>query len=298
MAKIWKQEPAWLEKKRQLAVLLQARFPTLPGQEEWIDYWQKGTIGVSKDWLSLQEDRLTAMPLEEAVNEYSTLLQENLMEKAIFWQGSQLVATHLANINCGQFIYLRPQIIRERPIVFNPHLNSANVHNIIVISAGAHAIIEERMVNDTILPSYEGTEILVGANAHVTYRQANHSISKNIYRTIHAYQAHGSTLQFEVASQVQTKATVDLYSFLDGQNTQWAPTIALSGTQHLTAMVDGFGKGTFATLTQYRDPEMVNEAPFKVKAGELLTISEDIHPLKELASSESWLKQIMSAEQN
>ena len=89
---------------------------------------------------------------------------------------------------------------------------------------------------------------------------------------------------------------VDLYSFLDGQNTQWTPTIALSGTQQLTAMVDGFGKETSATLTQYRDSEMVTGAPFKVKAGEPLPISEDIHPLKELASSERWLKQIMTAE--
>ena len=224
------------------------------------------------------------------------LLQENLMEKAIFWQDNQLAAMHLANIDCGQFIYLRPQSTQERPIVFSPHLNSANTHNIIVISAGASAVIEERMVNDTLLPSYEGTEILVGANAHVTYRQANRSTSKNIYRAIHAYQAHGSTLQFEVASQVQTKATVDLYSFLDGQNTQWTPTIALSGTQQLTAMVDGFGKETSATLTQYRDSEMVTGAPFKVKAGEPLPISEDTHLLKELASSEGWLKQIMTAE--
>lgn len=198
MAKIWMQEPAWLEKKRQLAVLLQSRFPTLLSQEEWVDHWQKRTTGVSRGWLSLQEDSLTAMPLEQAVNEYSTLLQENLMEKAIFWQDNQLAAMHLANIDCGQFIYLRPQITQERPIVFSPYLNSANTHNIIVISAGANAVIEERMVNDTLLPSYEGTEILVGANAHVTYRQANRSTSKNIYRTIHAYQAHGSTLQFEI----------------------------------------------------------------------------------------------------
>ncbi len=51
-----------------------------------------------------------------------------------------------------------------------------------------------------------------------------------------------------VASQVQTKATVDLYSFLDGQNTQWTPTIALSGTQQLTAMVDGLVKENFCPL--------------------------------------------------
>ena len=176
---------------------------------------------------------------------------------------------HLANIDCGQFIYLRPQITQERPVVFSPRLNSANTHNIIVISAGANAVIEERMVNDTLLPSYEGTEILVGANAHVTYRQANRSTSKNVYRTIHAYQAHGSTLQFEVASQVQAKATVDLYSFLDGQNTQWATTIALSGTQQLTALVDGFGKGTSATLTQYRDSEMVTGAPFNCQLAKI-----------------------------
>ena len=77
---------ARLEKKRQLAVLLQSRFPTLPTQEEWGDSWQKGTTGMSRGWLSLQEDSLTAMPLEEAVNEYSTLLQENLMEKAMEWK--------------------------------------------------------------------------------------------------------------------------------------------------------------------------------------------------------------------
>ena len=296
MAKIWKQEPAWLEKKRQLAVLLQSRFSTLPGQEEWVDHWQKGTTSVSRGWLSLQKNGLTAIPLEQAVNKYSTLLQENLMEKAIFWQDSQLAATHLANINCGQFIYLRPQIIWEHPIIFSPQLNSTNSHNIIVISAGTNVVIEERMVNDTLLPSYEATEILVGANAHVTYRQANRSASKNIYRIIHAYQAHGSTLQFEIASRVQNKATVDLYSFLDGQNTQWTTTIALGGPQHLTAMVDGFGKKTSATITQYRDLEMVTGAPFKVKAGEPLTINEDIHSLRELIGSNCWLKQIMTAE--
>lgn len=73
MARIWKQEPAWLEKKRQLAVLLQSRFPTLLSQEEWVDHWQKRTTGVSRGWLSLQEDSLTAMPLEQAVNYYKKI---------------------------------------------------------------------------------------------------------------------------------------------------------------------------------------------------------------------------------
>src|SRR5699024_1979714 len=145
MAKIWKKEPAWLEKKRELVVILQLRFPTLPVQEECIDDWHKITTVVRMSMLSLHVDSLTAMPLEQAVNEYSTLLQENLMEKAIFWQDNQLAAMHLANIDCGQFIYLRPQITQERPIVFSPHLNSANTHNIIVISAEVNAVIEERM---------------------------------------------------------------------------------------------------------------------------------------------------------
>ena len=48
MAKIWMQEPAWLEKKRQLAVLLQSRFPTLLSQEEWVDHWQKRTTGTGR----------------------------------------------------------------------------------------------------------------------------------------------------------------------------------------------------------------------------------------------------------
>lgn len=295
MTKIWQKEPAWLEKKRQLAAMLQSRFPASPRQEEWLSSWQKRPISRSNGWLSLHEDNLIAMPLEQAVNEYSTLLQENLMEKAIFWQDNQLAAAHLANIDSGQFIYLRPQIVRERPIVFRPQLNSANSHNIIIISAGVKVVIDERMVNDTLLPAYEATEILLGANAHVTYRQSNRSTSSNIYRAIHAYQAHGSTLQLEIASQAQNKAIVDLYSFLDGQNTQWTATTALKGTQHLTALVDGFGKDTSASLTQYRDSETVTADPFKVKAGEPLAIREDTYSLKELTSGNSWLKQIMAA---
>ena len=93
---------------------------------------------------------------------------------------------HLANIDCGQFIYLRPQITQERPIVFSPYLNSANTHNIIVISAGANAVIEERMVNDTLLPSYEGTEILVGLTRTLrTDRQIARPVKMSIGQSMH-----------------------------------------------------------------------------------------------------------------
>ena len=295
MEKIWQIEPAWLTKKRQLAVLLQSRFPSFPHQDIWTKQSSRQAQGsLDNNYLSVNEKYLTALPLEEAVNEYSALLQENLMEKAVFWQDNQLNANHLANIDSGQFIYLHSQGETEKPMVFSPHLKSTNSHNVIIISAGVNAVIEERMVNSTLLPSYEATEILVGANAHVTYRQANRSTSKNVYRAIHAYQAHGSTLNFEVASQAHGAATVDLYSFLDGQKSRWNTTIALTGVQRLIALVDGFGQGTSATLTQYRDVKTIAGAPFKVKAGEPLVISEDIYQLKELANKDSWLNRVIT----
>ncbi|GGI63614.1 SufD family Fe-S cluster assembly protein [Limosilactobacillus caviae] len=284
MEKIWQIEPAWLTKKRQLAVLLQSRFPSFPHQDIWNKQASRqDREPLDNNYLFINKKYLTA------------LLQENLMEKAVFWQDNQLNANHLANIDSGQFMYLHSQGETEKPVVFSPHLKSTDSHNVIIISAGVNAVIEERMINSTLLPSYEATEILVGANAHVTYRQANQSTSKNVYRAIHAYQAHGSTLNFEVASQAHGAATVDLYSFLDGQKSQWNTTIALTGGQRLIALVDGFGQGTSATLTQYRNEKTIVGAPFKVKAGEPLAISEDIYQLKELANKDSWLNRVMTA---
>ncbi len=50
---------------------------------------------------------------------------------------------HLANIDCGRiYIFCVHKVLKERQLSFSPHLNSANTHNIIVISAGASAVIE------------------------------------------------------------------------------------------------------------------------------------------------------------
>lgn len=33
---IWQQEPGWLQKKRQLATMLRARFPKQDDQDDWL----------------------------------------------------------------------------------------------------------------------------------------------------------------------------------------------------------------------------------------------------------------------
>ena len=106
--------PDWLMKKRQLAVLLQERFKSTPAAEKIMAAWLenpslaqleqadadqvKAAVLSTTSWVNL--------PLFTAANAYPELLQENLMEKAISWQDSQLNAMHLALLNGGRFIYI------------------------------------------------------------------------------------------------------------------------------------------------------------------------------------------------
>ena len=169
---IWQDEPGWLEKKRQLATMLAGRFPHQDGQEQWLTVWrdQPKTAGMAIGLISHDSDYV-ARPLSQAVNEYSEMLQENLMEKAIPWQDGQLNAAHLARIDGGQFIYVPDGVKLDESIKLAPNLSGTNPHHVIIVGAHSTVSIEEtaRLTNPGAV--YAGTELLVGTGARVTYRQ-------------------------------------------------------------------------------------------------------------------------------
>ena len=120
--------PDWLMKKRQLAVLLQERFKSTPAAEKIMAAWLENPSLAQLEQAADEQadaDQVTAavppttgwvnLPLFTAANTYPELLQENLMEKAISWQDSQLNAMHLALLNGGRFIYIPDGTIVKEP---------------------------------------------------------------------------------------------------------------------------------------------------------------------------------------
>lgn len=279
MNKIWQDEPAWLQKKRQLAVTLMPRLPQTADQDQWIASWgkvDKSNGEECEDWLEVVNDDLIALPLVKAVNDYPDLLQENLMEKGVCWQDSQLNASHLARIDCGQFIYVPTGKKIIKPVQLSPEISSANPHNLIIVGSNANLTIEEKMTNSSTTPVYAATEVLVGANATVHFRQASQYLTPLALQAIHVYQAHGSTFNLELAGISSNNLQTDLYSFLDGNDTHWQATVGLqtteNGQQLLTPVVDGFGKQTTAELSLLTHGA-VKRTPLKTGSGEPLSIT-------------------------
>lgn len=292
MKNIWQNEPAWLQQKRQLAATLLGRFPKVDDQDEWLSFWQGRSDGTSNNWLRKEEKDLIALPLSEAVIKYSDLLQENLMEKAIRWQDNQLNAAHLARVDCGQFIYVPTENYRKETVNFSPQASSTNIHNVIIIGSNVNITIEEKICDPVTKPVYAATELLIGANSNVSYRVADQLSGQCILQAVHAYQAHGSTLNLELASTTASKLKTDLYSFLDGNNTTWNATVGTQTTkngQHdIISIVDGFGKGTAANLSVFTSGNNIKYLPLRTGSGEPLEIMTKQVNEQKLSS---WLKE-------
>lgn len=301
---IWQQEPGWLQKKRQLATMLRARFPQQDNQTDWLGAWQDeqaksrhstGLITHSGDYI--------AQPLSQAVNEYSEMLQENLMEKAIFWQDGQLNAAHLARIDSGQFIYVPNETTLTVPIAFAPTLDGENPHNVIIVGAGSRVTIQETTQMTNTGAVYAGTELLVGNGATVTYRQFNHFAGKRALQAVHIYQAQGSQVHLEYGQASATDLTTSLYSFLDGRQTQWTADVALRvpGEAHYECrpVLDGYGQGTASHLHlwgQSTTPADLQLDHLKTGSGEPLAITEQLkrlapeNAIADALPAASWLK--------
>lgn len=302
-ATIWQDEPAWLQKKRQLAKVLLPRFRKIKDQGLWLSKETVAVPAVSQGWLN-HRDTFIALPLEQAVTAYSELLQENLMEKAIRWQDNQLNANHLARIAGGQYIYVPDNYHSSRPLSFAPVHNLTDPHNLIIVGANSRVIIQEEETFESGTPVFSGTEILLGTNAHVIYRQRNHYHNPLTYLAIHAYQAHGAELNLEVAVTTANKVVTSLYSFLDGAGTHWDAQLALQaragGQITLSPVLDGFGVNTAGKLQLWTqaDKGALKLAKLKTGSGEPLALSEQHLPVgtnQRMASrlpAGSWLRKM------
>lgn len=301
---IWQDEPGWLQKKRQLAMMLAGRFPKQADQEQWLAAWQgtKPIVSAATGLVSHDGDYV-ARPLSQAVNEYSEMLQENLMEKAIPWQDGQLNAAHLARIDGGQFIYVPDNMDLTMPIEFAPTLAGTNPHNVIIVGAHSQVTITEtaRLTNPGVV--FAGTELLVGTGATVIYRQCNQFAGQRAWQAVHCYQAQGARVCLEYGQGSGTDVTTSLYSFLDGQQTKWQATVALQvprgAHQKCRPLLDGYGQGTAGDLQlwgQSMTPADLDLDHLKTGSGEPLAIAERqvrLTPDQNLASqlpAASWLK--------
>lgn len=301
---IWQQEPGWLQKKRQLATMLRARFTKQDDQDDWLGSWQgeQRRAGQSTGLVSHDGDYV-AQPLSQAVNEYSEMLQENLMEKAIFWQDGQLNAAHLSRIDGGQFIYVPDGTALTAPIELAPTMTGENPHNVFIVGAGSQVTIQETAQLTNPGSVYAGTEILVGTGATVTYRQFNHFAGQRALQAVHVYQAQGSQFHLAYGQSSATDVTTSLYSFLDGQQTKWTADVALQvpagAHQECRPVLDGYGQETTGRLYvwgQSATPADLKLDHFKVGSGEPLDIAEEVKRLapdsafNDLLPAASWLK--------
>ncbi|WP_283576074.1 SufB/SufD family protein [Limosilactobacillus pulli] len=223
-------EPDWLMKKRQLAVLLQERFKSTPAAEKIMTAWRENPrlaqlnqatgeqINADQSQTATQNTvGCVNLPLFAAANAYPELLQENLMEKAISWQDSQLNAMHLALLNGGRFIYIPDGTIVKEPIELTVDCPLPNYHNLVIVGAGAQATIVEHQIATGRQPACFGTELLLGDGARVDYYQSNRFSAERNHQAVRAYQAQHSVLNMYLALFDEHDLTTDFYANLDGQ---------------------------------------------------------------------------------
>lgn len=248
-------QPDWLQQKRQLAGQLAATFTTNDFAQHIIDQWQAPDLGIVDDG---QGDCSTAdyvdLPLFAAARKYSELLQENLMEKAIFWQDSQLNALHMAMLNGGRFIYVPDNKVIEKPIELHVDCPLTNYHNLVIVGANSQVTIVEQQNGSSQQPTFFGTELLLGDGAVVNYYQSNHFTSATNWQATRAYQAADSQLNVYTAFFDQHDLYTDTFTSLDGDGSNASvKTVAITnGQQHqeVHTRIDNHGLHTDGEIQQ------------------------------------------------
>lgn len=214
-------QPDWLKEKRQLAATLLARFSTSEEAQPFIDAWQQQ---IDTSFIDEQAaptiDGLVNLPLAMAVQQYPSLCQENLMEKGLFWQASQLNALHLALLNGSRFLYLPNDQQVNSPVTLTGDLAATNYHTLIIVGSNSQLTIKDQRNWHSDQPLFTGIELLVGANSTVSYIYNGHLQGPQTWFGLHAYQAYGAQLRVMASPQVTSLATVDLQSNLDGDDSR------------------------------------------------------------------------------
>lgn len=214
-------QPDWLKKKRQLAATLLARFSTGQDEKTFTDAWENKINTSFIDEQPLPTiDGLVNLPLSMAMQQYPSLCQENLMEKGLFWQDSQLNALHLALLNGGRFLYLPNDHQVNSPVTLTGNLTATNYHTLIIVGSHSQLTVKDQRDWTSNQPLFSGIELLVGAHSTVSYIYSGHLQGPQNWFGLHAYQAYGAQLRVMSSPQVTSSATVDLQSNLDGDDSR------------------------------------------------------------------------------
>lgn len=210
-------QPDWLQKKRQLAATLLTHFSTNKEEQLVVDAWLNDIdLTPAREPKVKSSGGLVDLPLAQAVKQYPAMCQENLMEKGLSWQDSQLNALHLALLNGGRFLYLPNNCQLSCPVELLAKIGATNYHTLIIIGSHCQLTIKDQRYWNSHLPLFSGVELLVGADSAVSYRYKGRLTSPSPHLGLHIYQAHGSQVRVAMSPQVSAPAVIDLQSNLDG----------------------------------------------------------------------------------
>ena len=248
-------QPAWLQKKRQLAAQLAANFPNNAFEQAILDHWQSVDLTEADDGQGdCSTNDYVDLPLFAASAKYSELLQENLMEKAISWQDSRLNALHMALLNGGRFVYVPDGKVVKDPIELKVTCQQSNYHNLVIVGANAQVTIVEQQTGASSVPTFFGTELLLGDGAVVNYYQSNHFTAQNNWQATRAYQAADSQLNVYTAFFDGHDLYTDTFTSLDGDGSQAdVKTVAISNGHQRSEVhtrIDNHGLHTNGMIQQ------------------------------------------------
>lgn len=212
------QTAPWLGQKRQLSLRMFDRLAA--GDPALLADWQTDPdLGVEQV-TSRGDGDLVEQPLLNAAPQFSELLQENLMEKALAWQGNQENAAHLALLNGGRFLYVPDGTERPAPVVLAGEHSHPNVHDLILVGAGATVTIIDDQPMATTKPSFHATELLLGERAHVNFYQLSDFGARVSRQVVACYQAQYSQLAVTTVLGSHPAQVTRLTNWLDGQGAQ------------------------------------------------------------------------------
>lgn len=250
-------QPGWLRKKRQLAVTLLAHFSTNPEERALAAAWQKSLdthLVAEKEPAS--GNQLIDLPLLDAVKQYPAMCQENLMEKGISWQASQLNALHLALLNGGRFLYLPNNQQINSPVVLTGDLMAANYHTLIIVGSNCQLTIKDQRNWKANIPLFSGVELLVGTDSTVSYIYNGSLFSTTLTRFgMHVYQARGAQVRIMAVPQAKQQLTVDLQSNLDGEGSVATLTALHPADSGMARFIVGVNEHRCATPYQPQQQE-------------------------------------------
>ena len=248
-------QPAWLQQKRQLAILRSTDLPTDHWQEPMVADWQKQpNLTKDHEQVTTGPSGYVDLPIFIAAEQYPELLQENLMEKAIDWQANQINALHLALLNGGRFIYVPDGAVVKQPIELAYSGTECNYHNLVIVGANAQVTIVEQVHAQNDQPSYVGTELLLGNSAKVDYYQSNTFTTDHNWESVRAYQAGDSLLNMYVALFDRHHLVGDFHSNLDGDgsnaNFKMVGIATHDQLQEINTRIDNHGLHTDGEILQ------------------------------------------------